>query len=99
MRLALFDAAGVAGMAVIRLVLTLAAGKGHFFGIDDDYVVAAVDMRCEQRLVLSAKPSGDQSRQAPDDEAVGVDQHPFLAHLGRPSGIGFHVNGPVFLCR
>src|SRR4026207_2584888 len=49
MRLALFDAAGVAGMAVICLVLTLAAGKGHFFGIDDDYVVAAVDMRCEQR--------------------------------------------------
>jgi hypothetical protein len=46
-------------------------------------VVAAIDMRRVARLVLAAQDVGDDRRDAADDEAVGIDQVPFLLDLGR----------------
>src|SRR3546814_12592406 len=50
------DAAGVAGGLVIPLVLRLAAGELHLLDIDDDNVIAAIDVRGEAGLVLAAQP-------------------------------------------
>ena len=45
----------IAGVVVIDLLVALAAGEHHLVGIDDDDVVAVVDMRGEGRLVLAAQ--------------------------------------------
>ena len=81
-------------MVMIDLLVALAAGQHHLFGIDDDDIVAIVHMRREGRLVLAAQPHGDERGEAPDDEALGVDQHPFLFDLRRLGGISMaeHAN-------
>src|SRR5947209_19632179 len=56
----LLDAAGIAGVVVVDLLLALAAGEDYLLGVDDDDVVAIVDMRREARLVLAAKPQRDE---------------------------------------
>src|SRR4051794_35674563 len=74
----LFNAAGETGVLVIDFVIELAAGEADLAGVDDDHMVAAVDMRGEARLVLAAEDIGDDRRKAADDQPFGVDQMPFL---------------------
>src|SRR5262245_29728677 len=50
-----FNAAGMAGMPVIALLLTLFAGELDFFRVDDDDMVASIDMRGEGSLMLAAQ--------------------------------------------
>ena len=47
-------AAGVAGIALINLVGHLFASENDLLGIDDDNVVAAINVRCEVRLGLAS---------------------------------------------
>ncbi len=75
---ALLDAAGMAGVPVVHLVGVLLAGERDLLGIDDDDVVAVIDMRGEGGLVLAAQAVGDDGREAADDEAFGIDQDPLL---------------------
>jgi hypothetical protein len=49
------DAAGMAGVPVEDFALGLAAGQADLLGVDDDDVVAAIDVRGEGRLVLAAQ--------------------------------------------
>ena len=42
---ALLDAADVAGVVVVDLLLALLAGQHDLLGVDDDDVVAAIDVR------------------------------------------------------
>src|SRR5262249_55273280 len=49
------DATGMAGVPVEDFPLGLAAGQAHLLGIDDDDVVAAIDVRRESRLMLAAE--------------------------------------------
>jgi hypothetical protein len=51
----LADAAGVAGVAVVHLVLSLVAGHAQLLGVDHDDVVAGVDVRGVDGLVLAAQ--------------------------------------------
>jgi hypothetical protein len=73
---------------VINLLVALAAGEHHLLGVDDDDVVAVVDMGREGRLVLAAQAHGDDRRQAADDQALGVDEQPFLLDVGRLGRMG-----------
>jgi hypothetical protein len=84
----LLQPAGVAGVLVIDLLVELAAGEADLVGVDHDDMVAAIDVRREARLVLAAQDVGDDRRDAPDDQAVGVDQMPFLLDLGRLGRLG-----------
>ncbi len=70
-------------MAVIDLVGHLAPGELHLLGIDDDHVIAAIDVRGEAGLVLAAQDIGDDRGDTTDDETVGVDNVPVLFDLGR----------------
>ncbi len=49
------EAAGVAGVLVVDLLTALVAGEADLLDVDDDDVVAAVDVRGEARLVLAAQ--------------------------------------------
>ena len=83
-----FKPPGVAGVLVIDFLVELAAGELHLAGVDDDDMVAAIDVRGEARLVLAAQDVGDDRRQAADDQPVGIDQMPFLLDLSRLDRLG-----------
>ena len=77
-RVGLALAAGVAGVALVDLVGLLFAGEDALLGVDDDDIVAAVDMRGERRLGLAAQDVGHAGSQATNGLAFGINQHPFL---------------------
>ena len=85
---ALFDAADVAGVMVIDFLVPLVAGEHHLLGVDDDHIVAVVHMGGERGLVLAAQPHRDNGREPADDEALGVDEKPFLLDVGRFGRMG-----------
>jgi hypothetical protein len=50
--------------------------------------------------VLAAQDVGDDRGEPPDHQPVGIDQMPFLLHLGRldrPGGLHQRLHGPDFL--
>src|SRR5664279_293595 len=87
---ALLDAADKSGVAVIDFLFALAASEHHLGGIDDDDVVAVIDMRGVSGLVLAAQPHGDDRGETANDQPSGVDAHPFLLDVGGLGRIGLH---------
>jgi hypothetical protein len=73
---------------VIFLLLELAAREADLVGVDDDDMVAAIDMRRVARLVLAAQNVRDDRGDAADDQPVRIDQRPFLLDLGRLCRLG-----------
>jgi hypothetical protein len=94
LRLAILDAARIAGVVVVDFLVELAAREHDLLGIDDDDVVAAVHVRRVVGPMLAAQPHGDDRGEPADDEPGSVDQHPLFLDLGRLGRIGFHVRGP-----
>src|SRR6516225_10790314 len=54
------DAADETGVLVVDLVVALATGQHRLRGVDDDDVIAAIDMRRVRRKVFAAKAYRDQ---------------------------------------
>ena len=75
----------------IDLPVELATRQHHLLRVDDDDVVAAIDMGRVGRLVLAAQPQSDDRGEPADDEALRVDQHPSLLDLGWLGRIGLHL--------
>src|SRR5581483_11260329 len=88
---ALLDMADIAGVLVVGLLLALATGQHGMRRVDDDDIVAAIDVRRVRRKMFAAQPHGDQRSEAADHDALGVDQHPLLRHLGRLCRKRFHL--------
>src|SRR5512143_865069 len=77
------NAAGIAAVPPVALVLALLAGHSDLLGVDDDHEVPDVDVRRVGRLALPAENVRDLGRQAAERPALGVDQVPVpLAVLG-----------------
>src|SRR6185437_6973595 len=85
---AALEAAGVAGVPVVELVVELLPRDVDLFRVDDDDEVAGVDVRGVLRLVLAAQRVGDTRRQTPEGLALGVDELPLALDL-----TGFRVPG------
>jgi hypothetical protein len=62
--------------------------------VDDDDVVAAINVRGVGREVLAAQAHGDDGGETADDQTLGVDQYPLLRHLSRLCRKGFHIEFP-----
>ena len=95
-RFAFLDPAGIAGVMVVGLLRQLIAGELHLVGVDDDDIVAVVDVRGVVRAMLAAQTVGDEGRKTANDDAFGVDQDPLVFHIGRLQrnrGFGVHGNG------
>src|SRR5476651_1974414 len=76
------DAAGVPSVPVEHFTFGLAAREAYLLGVDDDDVVAAIDMRGEHNLMLAAQARSDDRGEPAEHEPVGVDQYPLLLHVG-----------------
>jgi len=72
---------GVSRVAVDELVLGLARGQDDLGRVDDDDVVAGVEVRGEDRLVLAAQEASDLGGETPEDHALGVDDMPVADDL------------------
>ena len=67
---------GVPRMAVVALVGGLAWSDVELRRVDDDDVIASVDMRGKRRLVLPAQQRGGLGRDPAQHRAIGVDDVP-----------------------
>src|SRR5262249_10888791 len=76
------DAARVPGVPPVRLALGLARADIQLGRVDDDHVVAGVDVRRPYRLVLAPQERRDLGREAAEDGAVGVDDVPRALDVG-----------------
>ena len=65
-----------AGIAHELLVGLFFASNGHLFGINDNDKVAGIEMRSEDRLVLSAENICDLDGQTAQDSAIGINHMP-----------------------
>ena len=70
------EAARVAGVAVVALLLALVAGHRDLLGVDDDHEVADVAVRRVLGLALAAQRVGDLGGQAAERLAARVDDEP-----------------------
>src|SRR5579872_2029556 len=78
----------IAAVAIDDLLLRLVGREHHFGGVHHDDVVAGVDVRGEDRLVLAPQARGNLGGQASQHETVGVDDVPGpldVVSLGRKS--------------
>ena len=74
---------GATGVAVGHLLVKLLTGEGNLVRINDDDVIAHIEVRGKRRLVLPTKDSGNLSRQATEDDVSGVDDVPLLVGIRR----------------
>jgi hypothetical protein len=75
------EATGIAGVAVVDLALSLAGCEHDLGGVDDDHVVASIEVRRENGLVLASEDSRHFSRETAEDRAVSVDFVPVALYL------------------
>src|SRR5438477_536383 len=54
------EAAGIAGVPVVALLVELRARRHDLLGVDDDHEVASIDVRRVLRLALAAQRVGDR---------------------------------------
>src|SRR5262245_39559587 len=87
----LAQAAGVAGMPVVHLVLELVPGHGDLLRVHDYDEVAGVDVRRELRLAFAAQAIGDLRREPAQGLPLGVDDVPVALNLARFGAVGLHT--------
>src|SRR5438132_9490475 len=68
------EAAGIARMAVVPLLVELVARDVDLLCVDDDDEVTGVHVRRVLRLALAAQRVGDTRRQTPERLPIGVDE-------------------------
>src|SRR5665811_2058072 len=87
---ALAQAARVAGVAVVDLLVELVAGDRDLASVDDYDEVAGIDVRRELGLVLAAQRVGDAHGEATKVLALGVDDIPVVLDLMGFCAVGLH---------
>src|SRR5690606_25520267 len=83
-------AAHVATVPEVRLLVGLVAGEAHLRGVDDHDVVAGVQMRRVDRLVLAAQDAGDAAGEPAEDLALGVHGPPAALNVGFTGCVCLH---------
>ena len=70
----------VSGMTDIFFLVPLVAGKSYFFGIDNNNIVAAINMRREICLMFSPEGLCNHACQTSESRSFSVNNHPFLVN-------------------
>src|ERR1700682_5853176 len=86
---------------MIKLVVLLVTGDLDLVDIGHHDEITGVDMRCVDRLLLSAQTMRTAARQASKHLVIGVDDIPIPRDVLRLGGIGFHgkMTCPVKFCK
>ncbi len=86
------QAALVAGVAGVDLVVQLLAGQGHLLGVDDHHEVTLNHVGGEVGAVLATNARSDQGGEAAEGHARGVHHDPVLLVVF--GDVGFHLETP-----
>ena len=78
-----FQSSGVTGMVCISFCAHLVAAQVNLLGIDDDDMIAGIDVRREGRLVFAPQHDCHAGRQASKRFAIGIHDIPFANHFCR----------------
>ena len=78
-------------MPVINFVATLLTCESNFLSINNDNIVAVINMRRICRKVLTAETHSNECSKAANNDILGINQNPFLLNLsGFYEFCGFH---------
>ena len=91
------DAARIAGVAIVLLVFGLVAGDAQLLDIDHDDVIAGIDVRREDGLVLAAQTVCDLGSQAAEHLVRRIDDKPVVLDFMRLGGKCLHSGVPCLL--
>src|SRR5687768_3785613 len=78
-------------VAEVALLPQLVTGDPDLARVEDDHVVARIEVRRVDRLVLALQQGGDARRQPAEGLAGGIDDPPAALDLARLDGVGLHV--------
>ena len=77
---------------IVHLLIQLLAGQHNFIRIEDDHIVAGVNMRGIDRLVLSAQDRGNLAGQTAQHNAFRVHDVPLALHVRGFGHVGIQGN-------
>ena len=83
-------AADPAAVMIVVLIDQLVAGQNGLVAVDDDNVIAAVNIRRKGNLVLTAQQNSSGSSNAAQGLACGVDDVPFALYFTSFCKCGAH---------
>src|SRR5438477_9735806 len=84
------NAARIAAMAVIELLVDLVARDLDLVDVGDDDEVTGVDVRRENGLVLAAQTMRDRAGEPSKHLVIGIDKVPIARKVTGFGGVGFH---------
>ena len=88
-------AALIAGVTEVGLSRQLLSRELYFLSIDNNDIIAGIDMRCVNGLILTAKNFRNLRREAPDRLILGIYNVPLALNIGGfCHNRGFHVIPP-----
>ena len=77
-------------MSVVLLVFELVAGDANLGSVDDDDVVATIEVRRKLHFVLAEQVGSGQGSQASEGLTFGVDDIPIVRQLAGFGGISLN---------
>ena len=81
-----------AAVIPVQLLFFLAAGEPDLRGVDDDDVIAGIDVRRVDRLVLALQETRRFGRHPAEDQVLGVDDVPLPLHTAGSGNKRTHEN-------
>ena len=77
-RIGFLDSALLATIRIVLLFLVFRTSQPRLLGVDDDDVVATIDVRCKSRLIFAGQSRRHETSQSPDRNACRINQNPFV---------------------
>ncbi len=84
------DAAGIAGVTVVGLVVGFVAGHTNFGGVDDNDEVTGIDVRGVDGFVFATQTEGHFAGDPTENLVLCVNHEPLMHDFGRFGAEGFH---------
>jgi hypothetical protein len=87
------ETTGEAGVAAIELLVSLEAGQHDLFGVDDDDVIAHIDVRGVEGAELAGEDRGSLGGETAERFAAGVEHEPLALNIFAARDSGGHRLG------
>ena len=88
--LSFFQTADVTGVITIHFLFEFFAGQSDFCAVDDDDMIACIDVRSESRFVFASEHCGNLACQTTENEVGSIHNVLFSFDVFRLCHISFH---------